>query len=300
VARTRTTPSGGKVGPNLDVHVNEETVCRNDSNVARVDAPHLSHALRSAKQKKGGHEGRLKTLSPQRRRKKAKARKGEQKACPSFGRDKNCITSARISNNRRMDWLHSTALAAALAWASGIRLYAILFLAGVLSQWGYLTLPPALQVLEHPLVMGAAGVMAVGEFFADKVPAFDSVWDTVHTFIRIPAGAFLAAAAYGETDPVYLTAAAILGGAIASSTHLMKSGTRALINTSPEPFSNWGASAVEDVIVPVGFIAAIKAPLVFLLVLAAFLIAAAWLLPKLFRAVKRVFSRLVGASSARA
>jgi hypothetical protein len=202
--------------------------------------------------------------------------------------------------NHRMDWLHSSALAPGLAWASGIRLYAILFLAGALAQWGFLTLPPGLQVLQHPLVLGASGVMAVGEFFADKIPAFDSVWDTVHTFIRIPAGAFLAAAAFGQADPVYVAVAAILGGAIASSAHLTKFGTRALINTSPEPFSNWGASAIEDVLVPVGFLAAIKAPLVFLALLAVFLVAAAWLVPKLFRAVKRVFARLMGASRAQA
>lgn len=199
-----------------------------------------------------------------------------------------------------MDWLHSSALAAGLAWASGIRLYAVLFLAGTLGLWGILTLPPPLQVLQHPLVLSASGVMAVGEFFADKIPAFDSVWDTVHTFIRIPAGAFLAAAAFGETDPVYVAAAAILGGAIASGAHLTKSGTRALINTSPEPFSNWGASVLEDVLVPLGFLAAIKAPLVFLVLLAVFLVAAAWLVPKLFRAVKRVFARLMGASRAQA
>jgi hypothetical protein len=133
--------------------------------------------------------------------------------------------------------------------------------------------------------------MAAGEFVADKVPAFDSVWDAVHTFVRVPAGAFLAAAALGQADPVWVAVAAILGGAIASGTHLTKAGTRALINTSPEPFSNWTASVGEDLVVPAGLLAAIKLPLVFLGALAVFLIAAAWFLPKLVRAVVRVLRR---------
>jgi hypothetical protein len=137
-------------------------------------------------------------------------------------------------------------------------------------------------------------VMALGEFLADKVPAFDSAWDAVHTFIRVPAGAFLAAAALGQTDPVWIAVAAILGGAIASGTHLTKAGTRALINASPEPFSNWTASVGEDLLVPVGLFAAIKLPLLFLGALAVFLIAAVWLLPKLFRAAARTFRRLAG------
>jgi hypothetical protein len=197
-----------------------------------------------------------------------------------------------------MDWLQEIALAAGLAWASGIRLYAVLLTAGALAHFGYLDLPPALEVLQHPLVIGAAGVMAAGEFVADKVPTFDSVWDAIHTFIRIPAGAFLAAAALGQADPVWIAVAAILGGVIASGTHATKAGTRAMINTSPEPFSNWAASLGEDVLVPVGFLAAIKWPLLFLGALVAFLVAAAWLLPKLLRAAARMFRRLAGAEPA--
>jgi hypothetical protein len=193
-----------------------------------------------------------------------------------------------------VDWLHEIALAAGLAWASGIRLYATLLMAGALAHFGWLELPPALEVLKHPLVIGAAGVMALGEFGADKVPAFDSAWDALHTFIRVPAGAFLAAAALGQADPAWVAVAAILGGAIASGTHLTKSGTRALINTSPEPFSNWAASLGEDLLVPAGLLAAIKLPLLFLGALVVFLIVAAWLLPKLFRAAARTFRRLTG------
>ena len=193
-----------------------------------------------------------------------------------------------------MDWLHEIALAAGLAWASGIRLYATLLMAGALAHFGWLELPPALEVLKHPLVIGASGAMTLGEFVADKVPAFDSAWDSLHTFIRVPAGAFLAAAALGQTDPVWIAVAAILGGAIASGTHLTKSGARALINTSPEPFSNWSASLGEDLLVPAGLFAAIKLPLLFLGALALFLIVAVWMLPKLLRAAWRTFRRMTG------
>ena len=191
-----------------------------------------------------------------------------------------------------MDWLHSIALGAGLAWASGIRLYAVLLLAGAMAHFGFLALPPALEVLQHPYVMGAAGVMALGEFIADKIPAFDSVWDAVHTFIRVPAGAVLAAAALGQADPVWVMVAAILGGAIASGAHFTKAGARAVINASPEPFSNWTASLGEDLLVPLGFLAALRAPIVFLVLLGIFLVAAVWLAPKLYRGVKRVLGRL--------
>ena len=197
-----------------------------------------------------------------------------------------------------MDWLHNIALGAGLAWASGIRLYAVLFLAGAMAHFGYLDLPPALEVLQHPFVLAASGVMTLGEFLADKVPAFDSVWDAVHTFIRIPAGAVLAAAALGQADPVWVMVAAILGGAIASGAHLAKAGTRAMINASPEPFSNWAASFGEDLLVPAGFLAALKAPAVFLVLLLVFLAVAAWLVPKLFRALRRLLGKLANGARA--
>lgn len=197
-----------------------------------------------------------------------------------------------------MDWLQSIALGAGFAWASGIRLYAVLFLAGVLARLGYLSLPPALEILQHPLVLGAAGVMAAGELLADKVPGFDTLWDAFHTFIRVPAGAFLAAAALGHADPAWVAAAAILGGAIAASAHLAKAGSRALINTSPEPFSNWAVSVGEDVLVPAGFLTAVGAPLAFLTLLGVFLALAVWLLPKLWRALKRVFGRFAATNRA--
>jgi hypothetical protein len=194
-----------------------------------------------------------------------------------------------------MDWLHTVGLAAGLAWASGIRLYLVLFLAGAMARLGYLELPATLDVLEHPYVMGAAGVMALGEFVADKVPAFDSLWDAAHTFVRIPAGAFLAAAALGQADPVWVAVAAIVGGAIASGAHLTKAGSRAVLNTSPEPVTNWVASVSEDVLVPAGFLAAVAFPAVFLVLLALFLVGAAWLLPRLWRTILGMFRRLRGA-----
>jgi hypothetical protein len=195
-----------------------------------------------------------------------------------------------------MDWLHTVGLAAGLAWASGIRLYLVLFLAGAMARLGSLELPATLDVLEHPYVMGAAGIMALGEFVADKVPAFDSLWDAAHTFVRIPAGAFLAAAALGQADPVWVAVAAILGGAIASGAHLTKAGSRAVLNTSPEPVTNWMASISEDVLAPAGFFAAVAFPAVFLVLLALFLLGAAWLLPKLWRTILGMFSRLRGAA----
>ena len=196
-----------------------------------------------------------------------------------------------------MGIVETVALAAGLAWASGIRLYLVLFLAGLLARLGYLELPESLAVLSHPLVLGASGVMLLVEFVADKVPAFDSAWDAAHTFIRIPAGAFLAAAALGTADPAWIAAAAILGGFVAAGTHLAKAGGRVLINTSPEPVSNWVASATEDLLVPAGLLAAIKLPLLFLIFLVVLAGVAAWLAPKLWRGFRRVLARTPRAAS---
>lgn len=191
-----------------------------------------------------------------------------------------------------MDPVAQIALAGGLAWASGIRLYAVLFIAGLLGRAGYLALPTHLAVLQEPLVLGVAGVMLVAEFVADKVPAFDSAWDAVHTFIRVPAGAVLAAAALGDLDTAWVAVAAILGGTIASAAHATKAGSRALINASPEPFSNWTASFAEDLAVPVGFWLAVQYPVLFLGLLVAFLALAAWLLPKLWRGLRALVARI--------
>jgi hypothetical protein len=188
-----------------------------------------------------------------------------------------------------MDSLSQLALAGGLAWASGIRLYVTILIVGLLGRYGYL--PEPLLVLQHPWVLIAAGVMTVGEFLADKVPAFDSAWDALHTFIRIPAGAFLAWGAMGDATPAAQLAAAIVGGLITSGTHFAKSGTRAAINTSPEPFTNWTASASEDGLVLGGLWLAIAHPAGFLIALVLFLALVAWLLPKLFRFVAKIFRR---------
>lgn len=196
-----------------------------------------------------------------------------------------------------MEHLQALALAGGLAWASGIRLYAAVFIVGLLGRLGYVHLPEHLQLLEHNWVLGASGFMLVVEFLADKVPAIDSAWDAIHTFIRIPVGALLAWGAMGDAAPDMQMAAAILGGAIAGGTHLAKMGTRAAINTSPEPFSNWTMSFSEDGILVAGLWLVFRHPLVFLILLAAFFVLLIWLIPKLFRFVAGLWRRLTGIGS---
>lgn len=181
--------------------------------------------------------------------------------------------------------LQSIALGAGMAWASGLRLYLTVLLAGVLGHFGLIHLPSTLSVLETPWMMGLSGTLAVIEFLADKIPAVDSVWDAVHTFIRIPAGAVLAAGALGHADPRVLLVAGLLGGTLAGSAHVAKAGTRAMINLSPEPFSNWIASLTEDGLTVGGLALAFFVPVVFLVLLGLFVIAAIWLVPRLWRAV---------------
>jgi hypothetical protein len=188
--------------------------------------------------------------------------------------------------------LQTVAIAALLAWASGIRLYLVVFVLGVAGHLGYIDLPAGLKVLQHPWVIGTAGFLLVMEFLVDKVPGFDSVWDAFHTFIRIPAGALLAAGATGDSLTALTVAAGLLGGFITAGTHFAKAGGRALINASPEPFSNWGASFAEDAAVLGGIWFALAYPLVFLLLLLAFLALIVWLLPKLWRGVSAMFRLL--------
>ena len=190
--------------------------------------------------------------------------------------------------------LHSVALAALLAWASGLRLYLVVFAMGLAGHYGWMDLPKGLEVLQHPWVIGAAGFMVAMEFLADKVPAIDSAWDAIHTFIRIPAGALLAAGATGDTLTPLTIAAGLLGGTITAGTHFTKAGGRALINTSPEPFSNWGASFTEDALVMSGIWLALAHPVAFLVLLAFFLLMLAWLIPKVWRGVRILFATLRG------
>ncbi len=188
--------------------------------------------------------------------------------------------------------ISTLALAMGASWASGINLYAALLVLGIGGSTGNIDLPPALEVLENPLVIAAAGLMYVVEFFADKVPGVDTGWDGLHTFVRIPAGALLAAGAVGDVTPAVEIAAGILGGGLAATSHATKAGSRLLINTSPEPVTNWGASLSEDVLVLGGLWAALNYPLVFLALLLLFVIIAIIVLPKLWRLIKAVFRKL--------
>jgi hypothetical protein len=185
--------------------------------------------------------------------------------------------------------ISTIALTMGIGWASGINLYAALLMLGILGATGSIVLPPELMVLASPLVIFAAAVMYLVEFFADKIPGVDTGWDTVHTFIRIPAGALLAAGAAGSVNPALTVAAALLGGGLATLSHATKAGTRVLINTSPEPFTNWTASVTEDVMVIGGIWTAIHHPWLFLGLLLVFVLLAIWLLPRLWQGIKKVF-----------
>ena len=191
-----------------------------------------------------------------------------------------------------MDAVSSIALAAGLGWASGIRLYATVFAVGLLGKFGYVHLPESLSILSNPIVLTLATVLLLVEFLADKFPVVDSAWDSIHTFIRIPAGALLAMGAIDSSDPLIATVVALLGGTLAAGTHLTKAGSRALINTSPEPFSNWIASFGEEGLFVFGLWLALAHPAAFLVFLVLFIGMSIWLLPKLWRGVKLMFGSM--------
>ena len=176
-----------------------------------------------------------------------------------------------------------------VAWASGINLYATIFMLGALGASGNIVLPPELQILMSPIVIVAAGIMYFVEFVTDKIPGVDNSWDALHTFIRVPAGALLAAGAVGDVSPALALAAAIVGGGIAAGTHATKAGARIVINTSPEPFSNWAVSLSEDLAVIGGIWAALYYPWLFLALFIFSILLIIWLLPKIWRGVKKIF-----------
>lgn len=194
----------------------------------------------------------------------------------------------------QLDTWQLVTIAAALGFASGLRLYAVLFVVGAAGWLGWVDLPPGLAVLAHPLVLAASGFMCFVEFFADKIPAVDSLWDAVHTLIRIPAGAALAASVFGDSSSATMLAAAILGGTLAAGSHFTKAGSRMLINTSPEPFSNWGTSLTEDLAVGALLWLAFAHPAVALAVLALLVALVVWLLPRVWRAIRRMVLRILG------
>jgi len=185
------------------------------------------------------------------------------------------------------------ALATVLGFASGIRLYAVLLIAGLVGYAGWVELPGGLALLQHPWVLAASGAMFAVEFVADKIPGVDTVWDAIQTFVRIPAGAALAAGVFGGMDSAaWTTAAAIFGGSLAATSHFTKAGTRAAANTSPEPFSNIGLSVAEDLGVAGLMWLVLSYPFVALGIVIVLLLLAAWLLPKLVRFIVRVVRKL--------
>lgn len=198
-----------------------------------------------------------------------------------------------------LDTAQLVALAGALGWASGVRLYLVVLLTGLAGFMGWIQLPQGLHLLAHPVVLGASGFMVFVEFFADKIPGLDSLWDVVHTVIRIPAGAALAAGVFGADSGVVALLAALAGGSLAATSHAAKATTRAAINTSPEPFSNVGASLVEDSIVPAGLWLAIAHPLVFVGVLILMLIFSIWLIRTCWRFLRQLFARVARIFSGR-
>jgi len=191
------------------------------------------------------------------------------------------------------------AIAAALGWASGLRLYAVLFLTGVAGSFGWVTLPSGLHALQSPPMLAASGLMLFIEFFADKIPGVDTLWDLVHTLVRIPAGAALAAAVFGADQSSWALAAALMGGTLAATSHVAKATTRAALNASPEPFSNIAMSLLGDSVVPVSLWLSWAHPYAFFGVLAVALVvmlAAIWLLAKFLRRLARRISAWFGAA----
>lgn len=191
-----------------------------------------------------------------------------------------------------MGTIEALSLAMGTAWTSGINLYATVAALGIAKQMELIQLPQNLEVLAHPVVIAIACIMYFIEFFADKVPYFDSGWDAIHTFIRVPAGAILAARALGDMNPALELAAMLAGGSIALAAHATKATTRLAINASPEPFSNWAASVTEDVAVLGGIWMIFNHPLIMLILVVAFVALGIWIVPKIFRLAKRGFEAL--------
>ncbi len=200
-----------------------------------------------------------------------------------------------------MGWLQNhlpeLAMSAAMAWGAGLRLYLVVFVVGLLGKFGYVPLPDTLKLLTNPIVLGAAGFMTFIEFFADKIPWLDTAWDGIHTFLRIPAGAALAAGMLGDSGEGVALAAAIIGGTLTAGTHFGKAGTRAVANTSPEPFTNIGLSLVEDTMVAGGLALAIANPIIFLILLAIFIVALVVLIRFILKGVATIAARLSSRTS---
>ncbi len=202
-------------------------------------------------------------------------------------------------NHLPVDTVSLLAIAAALGWASGLRLYAVVFMTGLAGSLGWVELPAGLKVLQSPLLLGASGLMLFVEFFADKIPGVDTLWDMVHTLVRIPAGAALAAAVFGADQSSWAVAAALMGGTLAATSHVAKATTRAALNASPEPFSNLAMSLLGDSVVPVSLWLSWEHPALFFVALAvalAGMVALTWVLAKFLRRLLRRVSAWFGAN----
>ena len=193
-----------------------------------------------------------------------------------------------------LDTTQLMAIAAALGWASGLRLYLVVFLTGIAGWLGWVELPAGLKLLQHPALLGASGFMLFVEFFADKIPGLDTLWDLVHTVVRIPAGAALAAAVFGADQGTWATAAALIGGTLAATSHVAKTTTRAAANASPEPFSNLGLSLLGDSAVPAALWLSWSHPLVFFVALAVALVVMAGLIWFFAKFLRALFGRVSG------
>ena len=187
-----------------------------------------------------------------------------------------------------MEWFSTLTLALGSAWTSGINLYATVSVLGLLQKFSAIKLPGGLEVLDNWWIIGVAGGLYLIEFVADKVPYVDSVWDVIHTFIRVPAGAVMAYGATAEMDAGFMIVATLLGGGLALSSHGTKAALRAGANLSPEPVSNWILSIVEDIIAFVGTLLAVFAPVIIAILLIIFALFFLWFAPKVFRAIRRM------------
>ena len=191
-----------------------------------------------------------------------------------------------------LDTAQLVAMAGAVGWASGIRLYLVILLTGLAGYLGWMQLPQGLHLLANPVVLGASGFMVFVEFFADKIPGLDSLWDVVHTVIRIPAGAALAAGVFSADSAAMSLVAALVGGTLATTSFAAKATSRAAINTSPEPFTNIGTSLVEDSLVPAGLWLAVAHPFVFIPLLMVVLVLSIWLIRVCWRFLTQLFTRV--------
>lgn len=204
----------------------------------------------------------------------------------------NSASAAVAANAKTLDMAQLLALAAAMGWASGLRLYLVVFITGLAGSLGWLPLPAGLHVLQHPAMLAGSGFMLFVEFFADKIPGVDSLWDIVHSVIRVPAGAALAAGVFGADSATMGTVAGMMGGALAATSFATKASTRAAVNTSPEPFSNIAVSLAEDCAVMGAMWLATNHPIAFGITLAITLVLSVWLLLVLMKYLKTILRRL--------